>query len=164
MLPLELKDLPPALLALLHFCSSPPPLVESHRPPPMLLRTASFVIAVLLPLALAKKKKAGSNDAVVVLAASPDPSNLSPGSMTTAQGCTRFYDVGSGDICQSVANEFNITLDVFCEPVSAPRASGSRVSVELTRLPVRRRHEPPGGLRVPKPGNLDRFELLCCTE
>lgn len=84
----------------------------------MLLPTTSLVISALLPLALAKKKKAASN--VVVLAASPDPSNLSPGSMTTAQGCSQFYDVVSGDICQSVANEFNITLDVFCESLLLP--------------------------------------------
>lgn len=111
--------------------------------------------SALVPSAVAKKRKAFSNSDVLVLAAAAtDPSNLSSGSMTVAQGCTEFYDVVAGDICQSVANEFNITLDVFCESFSLGRRFSNDGGADPP-APRDRRHEPPSRLRVPEPGNLD---------
>ncbi|KAM0746839.1 hypothetical protein T439DRAFT_360131 [Meredithblackwellia eburnea MCA 4105] len=42
-----------------------------------------------------------------------DPSTLSTGSLTTAEGCTQFYNVPSGSYCILVADKFGITLDEF---------------------------------------------------
>ncbi|GAA5857692.1 hypothetical protein JCM1840_000869 [Sporobolomyces johnsonii] len=43
-----------------------------------------------------------------------DPSSLMPGSLTSAEGCTEFYHVNSGDYCYVVVDKYKgLTLDEF---------------------------------------------------
>lgn len=42
-----------------------------------------------------------------------NPVNLSPGSLTAAEGCTNFHVVASGENCYGVAEQFGISLETF---------------------------------------------------
>ena len=62
------------------------------------------------------------------LRARADPSTLSSGSLTTAEGCTKFRNMIVGEYCILVASDEGITLAEFCEWTSFSGDSNTRLT------------------------------------
>ena len=77
---------------------------------PSLLVLATLLLA---PAALARTHSKRNH--VIRRQAAPvtDPSNLAPGALNVAGGCTEFYTVPEGSYCYKVADEFGLELEEF---------------------------------------------------
>lgn len=86
---------------------------------------ATLALVALPALALASSPHVGASprqhrsfSTRVLRARGGDPADISLGSLTTAEGCTRFRHVAVGEFCIQVASEEGIQLDEFCESFS----------------------------------------------